>query len=120
MMKSAGVVFAAIFIAAADMAHALDASIGLTTTCANWLQDRADLETRPTAADLPSAWVIGFLQGYDWGCNAAKPLALDVTVVLERVDRICRSRAVGTSLMLVAQDLIEQLRAERGSGACGH
>jgi hypothetical protein len=47
----------------------------------------------PTWHVAQGAWLIGFLEGYEWACPADKPLAsgLDTEAVFERVDRICRS-----------------------------
>jgi hypothetical protein len=94
------------------------------TTCDAWLQARAKLEAWhalpggekvsqewPRDTFQPTAWVIGFLEGYSDACSKGKPLAsgLDTDGVLERVDKICRSEPGNTPLLIVANKLVELL-----------
>jgi hypothetical protein len=99
---------------------ALDATVGDNTTCAKWLRDRGELSAwvkghaantpMPTSTHVEGAWLIGFLQGYSWGCLKDKPLAdgLDTGAVFERLDRICKARPDGP-LSIVALDLVKEL-----------
>ena len=74
----------------------------------------------PTDDVVPSAWLIGFLEGYNWGCMQEDIAAgLDTKAVLERVDRICRS-APQIYLWDAVRKLIEQLRPENVGGLCLH
>jgi len=68
----------------------------------------------PTGTRIPSAWLIGFLEGYDWGCGEKKRLTdgFDLHAIFERVDRICKSRAGETPFFMVALDLIKELDPE--------
>jgi hypothetical protein len=105
-------------------AAALDVTVG-ATDCATWLQERAKEQSfhgggeLPTGTYLPSTWIIGFLEGYDWACPRAKPRTdgLDMGAVFERVDRICRAKTGGTPLLLVALDLVKELDPQH-SGVC--
>jgi hypothetical protein len=98
-------------------AAALDVTVGDMTNCATWLQERAKQQSfhgggeLPRGTYLPGAWIIGFLEGYSWGCFKEKPLAtgLDSVGVFERVDRICRSKTGDTPLLIVALDLVKEL-----------
>ena len=67
----------------------------------------------PTGTQVPGAWLIGFLRGYDWGCLPDKSLTdgLDTGAVFERVDNICKSkpRPNETNLELAALELVKQL-----------
>jgi hypothetical protein len=101
-------------------AVALDLTVG-ATTCTYWLQERDKLQSFihghsgvaiPTGTNVPGAWLIGVLEGYDLACRKAKPLAsgLDTDAIFERVDGICRSEKSGDiTLLLVAWDLVKQL-----------
>jgi hypothetical protein len=102
-------------------AIALDLTVGETTNCTSWLQERDKLRSFihshsggeiPKGTFVPGAWLIGFLEGYDLACPKAKPLAagLDMEAVFERVDHICRSaKPDDTPLLSVAIELIKQL-----------
>lgn len=100
-------------------AVALDLTVGTLTTCTTWLQERDKLKSwthtggeMPTGTYTPGAWLIGFLEGYDWACPKDKPRAsgLNSEAVFERIDRICRSSRPGeTPLLLAALDLVKEL-----------
>jgi hypothetical protein len=75
----------------------------------------------PRRANIAGAWLIGFLDGYDWGCLNSPGIAagLDTGAVFERMDRICRAAAEPKqSLFSPTVALIEQLRPEYVGGAC--
>jgi hypothetical protein len=99
-------------------ALALDLTLGSLTTCSSWLQDRDKLKSYlrtggeiPTGAQLQGTWLIGFLEGYSWGCLADRTITtgLDTEGVFERADRICRSAPGAKPLLLVALDLVKEL-----------
>jgi hypothetical protein len=102
-------------------AIALDLTVGETTTCTSWLQERDKLQSFihghsggeiPRGTFVPGAWLIGFLAGYHTACPKVKSLAsgLDMDAVFDRVDRICRSAKTGDiPLLLVATELVKQL-----------
>jgi len=108
-------------------AFALDVTMGDTWTCAKWLEARDELKNWrrhpsneiPRDTYVPSAWLIGFLEGYDRGCLTTSAVGLDTEGVFERVDSFCRSAKPDTPLHLAASNLIEQLHPETG-GACLH
>ena len=113
-------------------ALALDQTYGNEWRCTDWLEARDKLnnwihaprhpagEKMPTDDVVPSAWLIGFLEGYNWGCMHEDIAAgLDTKAVLERVDRICRS-ARQIALWDAVRKLIEQLRPENVGGLCLH
>jgi hypothetical protein len=120
-----------LFCLIARPALALDMTAGDMMTCSSWLQERDKLQTfihghtggeLPMGTYVPSAWLIGFIEGYDWGCVKDKPLAagLDSEAVFERVDRLCRSeKSRDITLRLIAWDLVKQLDPQH-SDVCMH
>ena len=111
-------------------ALALDVTIGDLTDCTTWLEERDKLETwvhshshppgdrMPWGAHMAGSWLIGFLQGYDYGCLTDKRSAdgLDSEAGFKRLDRICRSAEKGTNLHMAAEKLIHLLHPELNSG----
>jgi hypothetical protein len=89
-------------------AFALDITPG-AIDCETWLQERHDPHT--WAASPRGAWLIGFIEGYNFGCpNGGHLLAtgLDSEGVYERVDRICSATRT-RPLLLAALDLVKEL-----------
>ena len=114
-------VLTALLFAFTDSATGLDATLGDHVTCSVWLQQRDKEKSwvrgpgrteMPKGTHLPSVWLIGFIEGYNWACLMEKPLAsgLDTEGILERVDSICRSKPGDTLLRFVAINLVAQLQ----------
>jgi hypothetical protein len=98
-------------------APALDLTVGDLTRCADWLHERDKVRAwahsggeMPTGSHVPGAWLIGFLQGYEWGClqDKAPTNGLDTGAVFERVGNICKSKPQ-LALSLAVRELIKQL-----------
>ena len=94
-------------------ALAFDATTG-TMSCATWHQERDKLKAWTQSHDVPhpampsgshigGAYLIGFIEGYDFACPAIKSRGsgLDMEAVLERADDICKTRGGETPLLLV-------------------
>jgi hypothetical protein len=114
-------------------AFALDETYGSEWRCTDWLEARDRLtnwiktprhppgeEKVPTDTHIPRAWIIGFVEGYRWGCMITDIApGLDTNGVLERVDRICRAgQPTDQSLLNAVLTLTKHLRAENASGDC--
>jgi hypothetical protein len=127
---AAGLVFICLL---SSPAFALDQTYGNEWRCTDWLEARDKVnnwihgtsrhppgEKIPTDDVVPSAWLIGFLEGYNWGCMQGDIAAgLDTKAVFERVDRICRSTQQ-IYLWDAVRKLIKQLRPESVEGLCLH
>ena len=64
-------------------AFALDATVGTVVTCTDWLEERDKTkawihghprgEEMPRRGNIASTWLIGFLEGYSFGCPRTEP-----------------------------------------------
>ena len=104
--------------------------VGVCFSPAAWLQERGKMKAwvkrggeMPRGESVWGLWLLGYLEGYDWGCSQDKPTAtgLDTEAVFERIDGICRSHAKPDAypLLLAPQDLIKQLDPKH-LGVCDH
>src|SRR5262249_20025485 len=127
-MRILAVIFLSVISSAA---LAFDLTMGQGITCTTWLQDRQELKAWtenhdvsrpavPTDSLIGSAYLIGFIEGYNVGCPAKKPLGsgVDMESVFERADNICKSKGGDFPLYLVAQSLIVDLDPQH-SLVCG-
>jgi hypothetical protein len=111
-------------------ALAFDATTG-TMSCTTWLQERSKLQSwinphthhgeMPSGSAIGGAYLIGFIEGYDFACPVKKPRGsgLDTEAVFERADELCKSRGGETPLLLVALELVKQLDPQHNE-VCSH
>ena len=112
-------------------ALALDPTTG-TMTCTTWLEARGKLNSWLQSHDVPhgkmptdhvagDAYLIGFIEGYDFACPLKKPRGsgLDTEAVFERANEICMSKGGHTPLLLIALDLVKRLDPQHND-VCPH
>jgi hypothetical protein len=99
--------------------------------CTTWLQERGKLQSwinphtqhveMPSGSLIGGAYLIGFIEGYDWACpvKKARGSGLDTEAVLVRADQLCKSKGGETPLLLVALELVKQLDPQHNE-VCSH